>query len=84
MANRKLPYEMKLQEKKAKIEQINRLQKAFIKNMALCKEARAAEEPEPYLNLTPIEKLTFLEVCALAKDALKGIQIEIPHQKPII
>lgn len=75
----KLPYQMKLQERNAKIEMINRLQRAFRKNLALCNEAREAGEPEPYLNLTELEKITFLEVCEFAKDALKGFQLEISY-----
>ena len=76
---KKMPYEMKIQERNAKTEQINRLQRAFRKNLALCKEAKEAGELEPYLNLTPMEKLVFLEICEFAKDALKGVQIEITY-----
>jgi hypothetical protein len=73
----KLPYEMKTQERQAKIEQIKRLQRVFSKNLALGRAARQAEEPEPFLNLSAMEKLVFLEICELAKDALKGFQLEI-------
>ena len=77
MAKQRLPYQMKVQERDAKIEMINRLNKTINKNLALCKKARQDDEPEPYLNLTEVEKLTILELCVFSKDALKGVQTKL-------
>ncbi|WP_338765753.1 hypothetical protein WAF17_02325 [Bernardetia sp. ABR2-2B] len=83
MAKQRLPYQMKMQERNAKAVMMNRALKALVSHKIECSKARKAEEPEPYLKLSEVEVQTLIDACGLAKDALKGIQIEMFNSKPI-
>ena len=84
MATQRMPYQMTTQEKRAKAVTINRVVKVLKTHKGKCSKARKAEEPEPYLKLSEVEVQTLIDACGLAKDALKGIQIEMFNSKPTI
>ncbi|WP_338769844.1 hypothetical protein WAF17_10665 [Bernardetia sp. ABR2-2B] len=77
MAKQRLPYQMTIQERNAKVVTMNRALKVIVSHKIECRKARKAEEPEPYLKLSEVEVQTLIDACCLAKDALKGVQIEM-------
>lgn len=73
----KMPFEMKTQEKIAKIEQINRLRNKLQSYSKEYKTQSTARQVLPKIELNPNEQFLLQELIVLAKDSIKGVQIPL-------